>query len=95
MGARCRLMVSRTHTPGPSAILCPAWRNDTTFKILFRCYELGLIIISVAGNVLRVQPPLNIETGLLEKAFDIIDEAMIDYENGDIPDEVLKYKAGW
>ncbi len=69
--------------------------NDTTFKILFRCYELGLIIISVAGNVLRVQPPLNIEPELLEKAFDIIEQAIDDYENGRISDEVLKYKAGW
>jgi 4-aminobutyrate aminotransferase-like enzyme len=53
------------------------------------------IIISVAGNVLRVQPPLNIEPELLGKAFGIIDQAMDDYENGRISDEVLKYKAGW
>jgi hypothetical protein len=39
--------------------------------------------------------PPNIEPELLEKAFGIIDQAMDDYENGRIPDEVLKYKAGW
>ena len=35
------------------------------------------------------------EFQLLEKAFGIIDQAMDDYENDRIPDEVLKYKAGW
>lgn len=66
-----------------------------TFKILFRCYELGLIIISVAGNVLRVQPPLNIEPELIQKGFSILDRAMSDYEAGQIPDSVLQYQAGW
>lgn len=69
--------------------------DDATFKILYRCYELGLIVISFAGNVLRIQPPLNIETELLEEGFRIIDQAMCDFEAGSIPDDVLEYKAGW
>lgn len=68
---------------------------DGVFKILFRCYETGLIIISVAGNILRIQPPLNIEPELLEKGFRIIDAAMDDFEAGRIPDDVLVFKAGW
>lgn len=68
---------------------------EGVFKILFHCYELGLIVISVAGNILRIQPPLNIEPELLEKGFDIIDRSMTDFEAGNISDEVLKYKAGW
>ncbi len=66
-----------------------------TFKILFRSYEKGLIVISVAGNILRIQPPLNIEPELLEKGFAILDEAMDDFENDCISDDVLAYKAGW
>ena len=69
--------------------------DDATFKILYRCYELGLIVISFAGNVLRIQPPLNIETELLEEGFRIINQAMYDFEAGAITDDVLGYKAGW
>ena len=69
--------------------------HDGVFKVLFRCYETGLIIISVAGNILRIQPPLNIEPELLEKGFQIIDNAMNDFEAGRIGDDVLRFKAGW
>ena len=68
---------------------------DGVFKILFRCYQTGLVIISVAGNILRIQPPLNIEPELLEKGFSIIDAAMNEFEAGQIPDDVLQYRAGW
>nr|AIF26661.1 putative 4-aminobutyrate aminotransferase [uncultured bacterium fosmid pJB77G10] len=66
-----------------------------TFKILYRCYELGLVIISIAGNILRVQPPLNITEEQLVKAFDIIIQSIDDYKAGKISDDVLAFKAGW
>lgn len=68
---------------------------DGVFKILFRCYQTGLVLISLAGHVLRVQPPLNMEPELLEKGFAILDAAMKDFEAGTIPDDVLAYRAGW
>lgn len=68
---------------------------DGVFKILYRCYEKGLIIISLAGWILRIQPPLNIPTEQLRKGFAIIDEAMNDFEAGKISDDVLKHRAGW
>ena len=68
---------------------------DGTFKILFNSYQHGLLIISVAGNILRIQPPLNIEPELINRAFDILDASVTDYENGAISDDVLRYKAGW
>ena len=52
-------------------------------------------MISVAGNILRIQPPLNIEPSLLEEGFAILDAAMDDYEAGRIDNYVLQYKAGW
>ena len=81
-------------------VRCGKWHEShtdasATFKILFRCYELGLIIISVGGNVLRVQPPLNIEPELIRKGFSILDCAMRDFESGIIPDSVYRYQAGW
>lgn len=69
--------------------------GDGTFKILCRCYEKGLIVIPVGANVLRLQPPLNIPTHLLEQGFAIIDEAMTEYERGQIGDAVLANRAGW
>lgn len=68
---------------------------DGVFKILFRSYQTGLIIISVAGNILRIQPPLNIRPELLREGFRILDSAMDDYEAGRIGDDVLRYRAGW
>ena len=68
---------------------------DATFKILFRCYEKGLLVISLGANVLRIQPPLVITTEQLEKAFAIIDESMADFRAGRIDDSVLSYRAGW
>lgn len=68
---------------------------DGVFKILFRSYQNGLIIISVAGHILRIQPPLNIEPELLREGFRILDGAMADYEAGRVGDDVLRYRAGW
>lgn len=69
--------------------------GDGVFKILFRSYELGLIVISLAGHILRIQPPLNIEPAQLEKGFAILDQAMSDYEANRISDDVLAFDAGW
>lgn len=69
--------------------------SDGTFKILYRAYEKGLLMISVADNILRIQPPLNIDENLFKKGFDMIDEAMQEYKQGDIPDSVLDFRQGW
>lgn len=69
--------------------------SQGTFKILFRAYEKGLVVISLAGNVLRIQPPLNIEEDLIRKGFSILDQSIRDYLDGNIPDEVMEYCAGW
>ena len=68
---------------------------DATFKVLFRCYEKGLLVISLGANVLRIQPPLVITEEQLKKAFAIIDEAMADFREGRIDDSVLSFRAGW
>lgn len=68
---------------------------DGVFKICFRAYEKGLIIITLGENILRVQPPLNIRKESLRKAFGILDEALTELEAGDIADGVLEYRHGW
>ena len=69
--------------------------KNMTYKVIFRCYEKGLLVISIGGNVLRIQPPLNIPPELLEKGYNIINEAIEDYKAGKISDDVLKYKSTW
>ena len=81
----CRTLEDGTKIPDP----------DATFKVLFRCYEKGLLVISLGANVLRIQPPLVITGEQLKKAFAIIDEAMADFRAGTIDDSVLSFRAGW
>ena len=64
-------------------------------KIIYRCYEKGLLIITLARNVLRIQPPLNIDIELLVKGFNIIEESMDDYKNDKIGDNFRKYQSSW
>ena len=68
---------------------------DATFKILYRCYEKGLIVISLGANVLRIQPPLVITSEQLKTAFGIISDAIADFRAGKIDDSVLAFRAGW
>ena len=81
----CRTLEDGTKVPDP----------DATFKVLFRCYEKGLLVISLGANVLRIQPPLVITEEQLKKAFAIIDESMADFRAGQIDDSVLAFRAGW
>ena len=67
--------------------------SDGAFKIVYRAYERGLILMTLAGNVLRIQPPVNISEEHLTSGFDILNEAITDYENNDIPDSVLEYRG--
>ena len=69
--------------------------GDGTFKILYRAYEKGLLVISLGQNILRIQPPLNIRTENLRKGFDILAEAVEDYRHGRIPDDVFHFRRGW
>ncbi|MGX7042152.1 aspartate aminotransferase family protein [Leuconostoc holzapfelii] len=45
---------------------------DATTKIIYRLFELGVIMISLRGNVLRFQPPLVITLDQLATAFEKI-----------------------
>lgn len=66
-----------------------------TFKVLYRCYEKGLVVISLGENVFRIQPPLNIKPENLKRGFAILQEALADYQAANIPDEVMRFKNGW
>lgn len=78
--------------PGSGHIVPDA---DGTFKILYRAYEKGLLVISLGQNILRIQPPLNIHAENLKKGFEILAEAVEDYRYGRIPDDVFHFRQGW
>jgi 4-aminobutyrate aminotransferase len=69
--------------------------NEAAAKICYRCWEKGVIVTFFANSVLRIQPPLVITMEQMDRAIDIIEEAIKEYLDGDIPDEVLKVAKGW
>lgn len=69
--------------------------HEEARKVVWRAYELGLIILFVAGNVLRIQPPLTIEEETLEEGIERLIQAITDVEEGRVSDEALKAVKGW
>lgn len=68
---------------------------EATTKIIYRIFELGAIMISLRGNILRYQPPLVITEEELEKAFEIIHQAFNDYANGKLKAPANSSEIGW
>lgn len=69
--------------------------KEAAAKICYRAWEKGVLVTFVSSNVLRIQPPLIINKEEIDKALDIIEEAISDFIKGNIPDEVLKVSKGW
>lgn len=69
--------------------------RDACAKICYRAWEKGLIITFLGQNTLRIQPPLVIKEEEAEAGLDILTEAVNDYMNGKIGDEVLSFAKGW
>lgn len=63
----------------------------TAFKIVFRCYELGLLLITVAGNTIRLQPPFSISEEKLKKGFELLGRAMDDIDQGYTSKDMLYF----
>ncbi|KUJ98830.1 MAG: 4-aminobutyrate aminotransferase, partial [Thermococcales archaeon 44_46] len=68
---------------------------DEAKKVVWRAYELGLIVAFLQGNVLRIQPPLTIEKETLDEGLDKLERAITDVEEGKVGDEALKFVHGW
>jgi 4-aminobutyrate aminotransferase len=64
-------------------------------KVVWRAYELGLFIMFLSGNVLRIQPPLTIEEDVLEEGLNILEKSIKDVEEGRVGDDVLARVRGW
>lgn len=68
---------------------------EATTKLMYRIFELGAIIISLRGSILRFQPPLVITEEQLDQAFAIIDQACAELAAGklNLPDNAAE--LGW
>ncbi|NJD99304.1 aspartate aminotransferase family protein [Thermococcus sp. LS1] len=64
-------------------------------KVVWRAYELGLVLAFLQGHVLRIQPPLTIEEDVLEEGLNRLEQAIADVEEGKVPDDVLSKVQGW
>ncbi|MEM0341270.1 MAG: aminotransferase class III-fold pyridoxal phosphate-dependent enzyme [Desulfurococcus sp.] len=64
-------------------------------KVVWRAFELGLIVFSISGNILRIQPPLTIEEEILDEGLRILEKAINDVEKGRVSDNVVKMVKGW
>lgn len=64
-------------------------------KIIYRCWQKGVVLIYLAENILRIQPPLVITMEEADRAMDIIEEVFREYVNEEIDDEALSVVQGW
>ncbi|MBT9133761.1 MAG: Isoleucine 2-epimerase [Firmicutes bacterium] len=69
--------------------------REAAAKICYRSFERGVIVIFMAGNVLRIQPPLVITKEQVDKSLDVLEHSIRDYLGGKIPDEILNFAKGW
>ena len=69
--------------------------STSAAKVCYRAWEKGVIVITLAGNVLRIQPPLIITEEEIRQAVRIIDESLADLMAGNIPDKALEVVKGW
>lgn len=67
----------------------------TTTKLMYRIFELGAIIISLRGSILRFQPPLVITDEELERAFAIMDQAFTEQAAGKLSLPANASELGW
>ncbi len=68
--------------------------NEAASKIITHCYRKGVLMITVAGNVLRFQPPLVITAEQLDYALTVLEDAFTQLATGNITIDSDR-KIGW
>jgi 4-aminobutyrate aminotransferase len=64
-------------------------------QVVYRAWELGVVVYYVGGNVLEITPPLVLTESEADRAADILGQAITDAAAGKVDDgEVARY-AGW
>lgn len=68
---------------------------EATTKLIYRVFELGAIIISLRGSILRFQPPLVITEEELDRAFAMLDQAFSELAAGKLDLPANAAELGW
>jgi 4-aminobutyrate aminotransferase len=68
-----------------------------TAKVVFRAYELGLIIyyVGMNSNVLEMTPPLILSHSEASQGLNILKQAITDVEHGRVADKKIEGYQGW
>jgi 4-aminobutyrate aminotransferase len=76
---------------------CRSPASRATAKLVYRAYELGLVLyyVGMNSNVLEMTPPLTITDQDIDAALDILDETFDDVITGRVSDESLADFTGW
>lgn len=69
--------------------------TEATTRIMYRVFELGAIIISLRGNILRFKPPLVITEEELDQAFAMLDQAFAEEATGKLSLPENAEELGW
>ncbi|MCL2780225.1 MAG: aspartate aminotransferase family protein [Actinomycetia bacterium] len=64
-------------------------------KTVWGCLRRGCYLTSLAGSVLRIEPPLVITDGEVDDAVEIIRESLTDALAGNVADSVVERYLGW
>lgn len=69
---------------------------EKTAALCYHSYELGLLIYNVGiyGNVLEITPPLTISTEEVNRALNLLDQALQNIQNGNFNLNKLKQYTG-
>jgi len=64
----------------------------TTAKVIYRAYQLGAVFffVGLRSNVLELTPPLTLSESEADEGLGILDRALADVANGEIPNDVVK-----
>ncbi|MDF7637044.1 aspartate aminotransferase family protein [Leuconostocaceae bacterium ESL0958] len=66
-----------------------------TNQLMFRLYELGAIIISLRGNILRFQPPLVMTDAEVDQVLALFDRVFAEAAAGSLPPVPADRAIGW
>lgn len=62
-------------------------------KVVYRAWQLGVVVFYVGGNVLEITPPLTISDAEIDQAVEILAQAIA--EADEVSDEEVAPYAGW
>lgn len=68
---------------------------EAAAKVTYYCMTHGLLVTFLGKSALRIQPPLVITYEEMDKAIEIIGDALEAYSTGNLSDDILNQMQGW